>query len=325
MNKTKLILIYLLSSYASFSQCDEPLIINYVNGMTATYTGEKNDNCQPNGKGKKVYTDPNYFIDFEEGIWVDGELDGEGMQVHKDGDIFSGIFKNGKLSSGSFLRSSEKNQIIYEGNFNGFNFQGNGINIIENNFMKTVQEGEFISNRFANGIETETSKTSGVVIISKYDNGISTVIKRNDINSYNIDDIVGDVDYTEIDLIQKGSNFDNKISYSLELEVGGVKGEWVLDTGAMSFTIGKTLFNRLENQGVEFIDLKKQVVSKGIGGTANGKKVILNNIKIGSYTLNNVVATVSLDHNYSLLGTGFLLKFSNVIWGMRENKLVLFK
>jgi predicted aspartyl protease len=93
----------------------------------------------------------------------------------------------------------------------------------------------------------------------------------------------------------------------------------------MSFTIGKTLFNRMEKAGVEFIDLNKKVVSQGIGGVSNGKKIILNNIKIGDYFLNNVVATVSLDNNYSLLGTGFLLKFKNAIWKMQQNKLLLYK
>ena len=126
-------------------------------------------------------------------------------------------------------------------------------------------------------------------------------------------------------MIKKGSIYDNRVSYHIDLEIGGVKGEWLLDTGAMSFTIGKTLFNRLENEGLEYIDLNKKVVSEGVGGLSNGKKIILNNVKIGDYILNNVVATVSLDNNYSLLGTGFLLKFSNVIWGMQQNKLFLYK
>jgi len=319
------VILYVSFFNIAFGQCPNPLTIKYVGGMTASYTGETNDNCQRNGIGKTVYGDPDYFIDYEEGIWVDDLLEGEGKQIHKNGDIFTGLFKAGKLTHGSYLRKSEKIKLTYEGGFNGVLFQGKGYYISENSFNKTVQDGMFISDKFANGIETITSKTDGVVIVSKYVDGISSIIKRNDINTYNIDDIIGDDDFTEIDLIQKGSNFDNRISYSLEIEVDGVKGEWLLDTGAMSFTIGKTLFNRLENQGVEFIDLKKQVVIKGVGGTANGKRVILNNIKIGSYTVNNVVATVSLDNNYSLLGTGFLLKFSNVIWGMRANKLFLYK
>ena len=36
-------------------------------------------------------------------------------------------------------------------------------------------------------------------------------------------------------------------------------------------------------------------------------------------------ATVSLDSNFSLLGTGFLLKFSNVKWDMKEETLTIFK
>ena len=125
---------------------------------------------------------------------------------------------------------------------------------------------------------------------------------------------MGDNEFIELDLIKKGSIFDNRVSYHIDLEIDGIKGEWILDTGAMSFTIGKTLFNRMEKAGVEFIDLNKKVVSQVVGGVSNGKKVILNNIKIGDYFINNVVATVSLDNNYSLLGTGFLLKFSTTAY-----------
>ena len=48
-------------------------------------------------------------------------------------------------------------------------------------------------------------------------------------------------------------------------------------------------------------------------------------IKIGDYIVKNVVAKVMLDNNSSLLGTGFLLKFSDVHWNMNDNKLILYK
>ncbi|MFB1027018.1 MAG: hypothetical protein QMC27_03550, partial [Flavobacteriaceae bacterium] len=63
----------------------------------------------------------------------------------------------------------------------------------------------------------------------------------------------------------------------------------------------------------------------GVGGQSEGRLILLNNVKIGDYTLSNVVAEVSLDDNYSLIGTGFLLKFSNVIWDMKKETLMLYK
>ena len=52
---------------------------------------------------------------------------------------------------------------------------------------------------------------------------------------------------------------------------------------------------------------------------------LIDKIKIGDYYLNNVIAEVSLDNNYSLLGIEFLSKFSNVEWNMKEQVLKLYK
>ena len=110
----------------------------------------------------------------------------------------------------------------------------------------------------------------------------------------------------------------------MELEINGVKGEWLLDSGAMGFTIGNIMFERLISSGVSYKDLNKTVKSFGIGGEAYGDLVVLEEVKIGDYVDKNVVATV-LDTPTSLLGTGFLLKFSNVVWNMKEKTLLLYK
>ena len=325
MKKLFLTLIFVIFYNYSYSQCPTPTVISYTNGSTANYTGELNDNCNPDGEGKLTHNDPEYFIESQSGTWKNNKLNGKGIVIHRNWGSFEGIYVDDKLTKGVFIRNS--NSIIwkYEGGFNGFNFQGEGNSYRETSQNIIIQEGFFISDKFANGLETNTSKINGVIIKSEYVNGISTIKERNDINSYNKKDIIGDEESVEIDLIQRGSIFDARIAYDVELEIGGVTGDWILDTGAMSFRIGKTLFNRLKNEGVLFTDLNKKIVSTGIGGSANGKLVILDEVKIGGYIVKNVVATVALDDNNSLLGTGFLLKFSNVIWKMRENKLVLFK
>jgi hypothetical protein len=86
---------------------------------------------------------------------------------------------------------------------------------------------------------------SGVEIISEYVKGISKVIYRNDINSFKADDIVGDIEFSEVSLLQRGSVLNSNLAYDIELEVNGVKGEWLLDSGAMNFTIGNIMFKRL--------------------------------------------------------------------------------
>ena len=53
--------------------------------------------------------------------------------------------------------------------------------------------------------------------------------------------------------------------------------------------------------------------------------MVLDNLKIGDYILNNFIVKVALDNNYSLLGTDFLNKFTNVEWNMKKNELSLVK
>ncbi|MEE2605292.1 MAG: hypothetical protein VYB19_03960 [Bacteroidota bacterium] len=48
-------------------------------------------------------------------------------------------------------------------------------------------------------------------------------------------------------------------------------------------------------------------------------------MKIGEYTIKNVIAKVSLDNDSSLLGIEFLNKFSDAQWNMKQATLKLFK
>ena len=92
----------------------------------------------------------------------------------------------------------------------------------------------------------------------------------------------------------------------------------------MSFTIGNIMFNRLVENGIKYKDLNKTTLSFGIGGQASGSLVIIEEIKIGDYIIKNVVAKV-FNSESSLLGTGFLNKFSNVEWNMKKKELILYK
>ena len=174
------------------------------------------------------------------------------------------------------------------------------------------------------GTETE-SYISGLEIIKKYENGLMVGLPvRNDKNYYNINDIQGDSEYSEIKLKKEG-NLNEGISYIIELEIDGVSGDWIFDTGAVNFSIGMRMFERLKNSGVKYRDLNQTIKTFGVGGESQGKLVLIDKIKIGDHYLNNVITEVSLDNNYSLLGVEFLSKFSNVQWDMSLSSLVLYK
>ena len=329
MKKLILTLVAVIFVNFSYSQCEyilKSFTYNWSGGeLTASYCGEINTRGEMNGQGKLTYNNPDFQIHYEEGNWKNGNLEGYATQVNRNGDEFQGTFINGKLTSGTYTRSLKNSSVKYEGLFNGVNYQGKGFLKIENNENVITQDGTFISDRFANGIEIKTSKIDGVIIKSNYIDGIPTITERNDINTYRRNDIIGDSKFTEINLIQRGSAIDARLAYDLELQIDGIKGEFLFDTGAMGFTIGMIMFDRLKEGNINYQELNREVTSFGIGGRAVSDLIVIREIQIGDYVVKNVVASVSKSHNYSIVGTGFLLKFSEVIWKMKENKLLLYK
>ena len=323
---TFLFVFFSFSSLLSRAQCDQPILktISFTNGteVETSYCGTVNDRGQRDGQGRLEYI--NYNISYEEGIWKNDQLNGEGKTVYTNGQEYEGVYENGQLIKGVFTSKINGDLWTYNGEFNGNYFQGVGIERRENNNQVITKEGDFFSDNLYEGTKTVLSKNSGVEVISKYIKGISTVVNRNDINSFKAKDVIGIGEFTEVSLLQRGTVFDARLAYDVELEINGVKGEWLLDSGAMGFTIGNIMFERLISSGVSYKDLNKTVKSFGIGGEAYGDLVVLEEVKIGDYVVKNVVATV-LDTPTSLLGTGFLLKFSNVVWNMKEKTLLLYK
>ena len=310
-----------------FSQCDDPIVgtINYKDGSSVDveYCGEINDRGERDGKGKLNYID--YTILYKDGTWKNGVLNGNGKTVFKAGDVFEGLYEMGKLVEGKYFRENENGSITYEGKFDGNYFNGKGKLINENKFQVSISEGIFFKDDLLNGTKIIKENSSGVQIKYKVEVGVETLVERNDVNIYKKDDIVGDAEFIKVPLIQRGSENEGNLAYDVELEINGVKGEWLLDTGAMTFSIGKILFERLVENGIKYKDLNKTTLSFGIGGQASGSLVIIEEIKIGDYIIKNVVADIDENNNYSLLGTQFLIKFSNVEWNMKKKELILYK
>ncbi len=318
-----LIFLIFLLPLNLFSQCDNPIVdtINYTDGSSVDveYCGEINDRGERDGKGKLNYID--YMILYKDGTWKNGVLNGNGKTVFKAGDVFEGLYEMGKLVEGKYFRENENGSITYEGKFDGNYFNGKGKLINENKFQVSISEGIFFKDDLLNGTKIIKENSSGVQITYKVEVGVETLVERNDVNIYKKEDIVGEAEFIKVPLIQRGSL---NIAYDVELEINGVKGEWLLDTGAMPFTIGNIMFNRLVENGIKYKDLNKTTLSFGIGGQASGSLVIIEEIKIGDYIIKNVVAKV-FNSESSLLGTGFLNKFSNVEWNMKEKELILYK
>ena len=66
----------------------------------------------------------------------------------------------------------------------------------------------------------------------------------------------------------------------------------------------------------------------GIRGEPTQNKVIkIAQLKIGEYTLKNVIALVKTleTANNSLIGIQFLEKFREVYWSLKQNRLIFYK
>ena len=306
-----------------FSQCDNPTRINYSNAY-AMWCGDLDDNGKQTGLGKQelFFEDGTLYI--ESGEFFQGRLNGNGEKVLPNGKQ-TGIFSNGILIKGSIRIDFNDSYKISTGDFvEGLLHGQNGIMIFNEKNGTLKSEGEFRRGSLMTGTETE-SYVSGLEIIKKYENGVMVGLPiRNDKNYYDINDIQGDSEYSKIKLKKEG-NPNEGISYIIELEIDGISGDWIFDTGAVNFSIGMRMFDRLKNSGVKYRDLNQTIKTFGVGGESQGKLVLIDKIKIGKYFLSNVIAEVSLDNNYSLLGIEFLSKFSNVEWDMKQQVLKLYK
>ena len=328
MKKIILVIFIILFNNENFAQlCSNPIQIDnlYIN-VDVFWCGDQDDDGLPMGEGlmKHVYENGNIVL--FTGKFEKGTLNGEGRIVFNENqDIRDGIFKKNNIISGKIILNSDNQQEIYEGNFIENKLHGdNAVHTITNNEGSLVKQGKFLRGSLITGTETE-KYYNGLEIIKKYENGdLIGFPLRNDKNYYNLDDIEGDSEYSEIKLKKEG-NLNEGISYLIELEIDGVSGDWIFDTGAVNFSIGMRMFERLKNSGVKYRDLNQTIKTFGVGGESQGKLVLIDKIKIGDYYLNNVIAEVSLDNNYSLLGIEFLSKFSNVQWDMTLGTLILYK
>ena len=144
------------------------------------------------------------------------------------------------------------------------------------------------------------------------------------VNKYNINDIKGNLDKTEIKLNTRPGGLNELI----DVEISGIKFQYTYDTGAEVFDISPGLEkNLIENGLIDEKDYYPPIYSED----ASGNKTLLRRVKIcgvkvGDYILDNVVATINKkDSDPLLFGRAILNeKFNNnVRW--RPGLLTLYK
>lgn len=137
-------------------------------------------------------------------------------------------------------------------------------------------------------------------------------------NVYNPSDIVGEMPMSKVTLVDFLSQ-----GYKVKIVIGGVERYFLFDTGAAELIINQTLAEELMTKGLLTEDQYVGQVNYQLadGSYVLADEVVLNNVQIGDYTVNNVVVDIIAEGGM-LCGLGFLDKFKK--WELdKHNKLLI--
>ena len=309
MNRILLLLLVVVVPFIGYGQCKKKEKKDF-NGHK--YHGCLNDAGKPHGEGTLKFKSGDKYS----GEWKDGIRNGEGTYTWTDGDKYVGEFRNGKRNGEGTMTHTNGNQ--YVGEWKDGKKNGEGIMISLFDSQTQTSKGEFKFDILYNGTET-IDFNNGHRWILTYKEGEKINQWENIKNYYKPEDIIGERKETIVTLEQKDNH------YFIDFDINGISCEGFFDTGAFGLKIGNRLYQRLISEGVKVHDLNMEVITKGIGGVSHGGYVKFEEITIGEYTVKDVIATFSLDQDYTLIGTQFFEKFRNVQWDMREKTLKLYR
>ena len=288
---------------------------------------------------------------------------GENLYSKKERLEYKGEFENGRIITGKSYDKNEElifdgeysysdgyryfsqgkwyvdKQIIYDGNFLNGTLHGkgimfkNGVKSLEGKFLngefiegKTFDENEKLiyDGQYKNSDNTRYRHGLGIL----YEDGEEYKIKYNKgsivANEYLLDDIVGDNEFTEINLISSADYGSNEL---INISINGNKLTYTFDTGAEGFDISPSMEKKLIEKGlIDRSDYYPPIIS--VDANNNKKKlrrIKISNIKIGDYVVNNVVATINnRDDDPLLFGRDlFQRKFKS--YTIIPGKLILYK
>lgn len=295
------LILIISSSFVSFSQCKKEIL----KGKDFLYEGCLNYEGQPDGEGVKK-------VDF------------------KGGDIalFMGNFKNGQFKSGEYtykFKSGDENFI------NFVDFQNKIIEVEIYKWKNGASKTTFYnSGKKVREIVTEGEGDLKGLIIERLFIDDKIIELSNVKNNRVPEDIIGDEDYIDLNLIEEDNKFKIPIEFITKSDTS-LTVNIHFDTGASGILLGNKLYLELLSR-CDIVDLNVKVNTSGVGSKFPVKYILIKKIKIGNYTINNVVAAVPLskdkhgnDINDMLIGIGFLKKFKDVSWSMNNNILRFYK
>lgn len=297
------------------------------------------------GLGKMVFSDGKIY----EGNWIRNNMDGFGKMTFTNNEgFYEGSWKNNQYEGQGILKEVLGTQVQKsEGMFaNGELLSGlqeidfesgiSSVSKVENNEVveRKLNRAEYVQISFGEHYSNDQLKKgtikrtyqNNMVTESEVFNGVETETKNNTKNYYSKEDIVGEEDSLTIDLEKEGNSMHVNLEFPTQTPTDPVR--FVFDTGASVFSIGYRLFEYLKKNGLKYDDLDIIIPTVGVRGEPTNNKLIkIHEIKIGSYTIKNIVAYVKTleTANMSLLGISFMKKFSEVQWSLNSDALIFYK
>jgi hypothetical protein len=170
-------------------------------------------------------------------------------------------------------------------------------------------------------MENENSEAFNEVALPCYDNLLSPLDDYAMGSGYVREDITGDDSVSIVPLI----DYMNR-SYKVKVVIDGVSRYYLFDTGASMFIIDSDVERELRLNGS--IN-ESSYIGKETFSLADNKQVVasvveLNNVQIGDYTVDHVVAAI-IDQGALLCGISLLNKFRNWELNMEKQQLILYK
>lgn len=356
-------LCFLTKSYSQETKCTETLSSqtgNYLGCLD--YEGNRNGygtmtfsdgkiyegkwvRNNMDGFGKMIFSDGNIYT----GSWVLNKMEGLGKMIFaNNGGFYEGGWKNNQYEGqgvlkrvlGTQVQNSEgmfANNELFKGSLETvFSNGDSSVSKVDNHevikriytnidFIRTSFGEHYSNGQLKNGT-TKRTYQNNTVTESEVSNGVETETKNNTKNYYNKEDILGDEDSITINLEKEGNSMHVNLEFSTQTPTEPVR--FVFDTGATVFSIGYRLFEYLKKNGLEYDDLDIIIPTVGVRGEPTNNKLIkIHEIKIGSYTIKNIVAYVETleTANMSLLGISFMKKFSEVQWSLNSDALIFYR
>ncbi|MEP7141610.1 MAG: retropepsin-like aspartic protease [Ferruginibacter sp.] len=113
----------------------------------------------------------------------------------------------------------------------------------------------------------------------------------------------------------------------VKVRIGSMTQFWLFDTGASDLLINNDMEATLKNENIiketDYLGIGEYEMANGMVDTC--RKYKIDNIRIGKFTINNIVVSVTDKGKRIIVGKGLLNKFSNWKLNNKDNTLILTK